>query len=381
MDIVSIVKRNTWIYRIYFYSVSLLVQLLKLFVKTDDRLILFVSFGGRYFNDNPKVLYDAMRLDPRFQDFELVWAFLKPESIEIDTKKISINSIDYIKTALRARCWITNVSMERGLNFTGKKTFYLHTTHTYLPKCMGLDDKLGPQFKTKCHFDCSCAQSEQERRWQMSGYGIEENKVLLSGYPKNDILCNYTKEQRDILRKKMNIRDGVKVILYAPTFRDEYYGAMKCPIDFKKWENVLGKEFMVLFRAHPVVANGTNIDPSTGFILDVSTYADNTELMIASDILISDYSGIFFEYAVQKKPMFCYAYDYDDYISHRELYFDIRQSLPGGMLNENGLLQAIKSDDYSTYNAVWEDFRKKYVTEFGHATEKCLDVIINNISI
>ena len=380
MDVVSIIKRSPIIYGIYYYSVSIIVRIIRLFVRTDPKLILFVSFGGRYFNDNPKILYEAMLRDKRFTDYQLVWAFLKPNEINICTKKISINSYEYIKTALRARCWITNVSIERGLNFTGKKTFYLHTTHTYLPKCMGYDDKKGKQFKTKCHFDCSCAQSILEKQWQMSGYGIDEDKVLLSGYPKNDLLCNYSISQRDLIREKFNLKKDSKVILYAPTFRDELYGAMKCPIDFKKWERILGDKYVVLFRAHPVVANGTKIDSSTGFIYDVSTYPDNAELMIASDILISDYSGIFFEYAVQKKPMFCYAYDYDEYVLHRELYFDIRDALPGGMMPEDELLDVIKSEDYAGFDKKWKEFRNNYVSEYGHATDNCLNKIIDSIA-
>ena len=379
MDIVSFVKRNHLIYEIYFSLFSLFVKVMKCFVKPDAHLILFVSFGGRYFNDNPKVLYDAMLKDSRFADYKLVWAFLKPQEIELKTPKININSIKYIITALKARCWVTNVSMERGLNFKGSKTFYFHTTHTYLPKCMGFDDHNGIKFKTKCNYDCSCAQSEQEKRWQMSGYGLNENQVFVSGYPKNDKLCSYTEAERNAIREKLHIKENAKVILYAPTFRDENYGAMKCPIDFKKWESILGKDFVLLFRAHPVVANATDLDTTTGFIIDVSTYPDNVELMIASDILISDYSGIFFEYAVQRKPMFCYAYDYDEYIKTRELYFDIRKELPGGMLNEEDLLHVIKTGCYSEFDNQWQSFRDNYVAEYGHSTEKCLDRIFDEI--
>ena len=119
------IKNSKWIYGIYHFSVSYLIKFLKLFVKTDEHLILFVSFGGRYYNDNPKILYEAMLDDNRFRGYKLVWAFLNPDMIDIKTSKIKINSLRYILTALKARCWVTNASMERGLNFIGKKTFYL----------------------------------------------------------------------------------------------------------------------------------------------------------------------------------------------------------------------------------------------------------------
>ena len=379
MDFVSIIKHSKWIYEIYHFSVSFIIKLLKAFVKTDEHLILFVSFGGRYFNDNPKVLYNAMLNDERYKGYKLVWAFLNPDLVDIKTPKIKINSFKYIFTALKARCWVTNTSMERGLNFTGKNTFYLHTTHTFLPKLMGYDCEKKAFSHTVYNFDCSCAQSEKEKRLQMSAYGMHDNQILISGYPKNDILCNYSVERYLELRRKLNLPNDKKVILYAPTYRDLNFAAMKCPVDFKKWESVLGHDFIVLFRAHPVVANATLIDSSSGFIFDVSGYPDNVDLMIASDILISDYSGIFFEYAVQKKPMFCYAYDYNDYIKDRNLYFDIRKVLPGGMMSEDKLLKTIKTGGFSEFESLWDKFRDDYVSEYGRATVLCLNKIIEAI--
>lgn len=382
MGLKSLIKKYTFLYKSYYYLVKLVVAIIKCFVKRDDKLILFVSYGGRYYNDSPKCIYEAMLKDKRFSGYSFIWAFIKPDEYDIPTRKVNINSISYFLTALKARCWVTNVSIERGLNFKGKHTFYFHTTHTTLPKLSGYD---GEDFKTgvyslyKIKYDCSCAQSLKEKELQKSMYDLRDDQILVSGYPKNDILCRYTEEQRNRIRTKLGIPDGKIVILYAPTYRDVYYGAMKCPVDFKKWESFLGENYVVLFRAHPVVANNTIIDSSTGFIYDESNYPDNSELMIAADILISDYSGIFFEYAVQKKPMFCYAYDYEDYIKHRQLYFDIRKMIPGGLMKEEDLLNTIKSGSYEIFESQWNQFRKDYVSEYGNATEKCLDTIFNNI--
>ena len=210
-------------------------------------------------------------------------------------------------------------------------------------------------------------------------WDVKADQVILSGYPKNDILCNYSEMYRKELRAKFNISPNTKLILYAPTFRGTSYADMKSPVDFKKWESILGREFVVFFRAHPAVANATTIDSSTGFVYDMSTYSDNAELMIASDILISDYSGIFFEYAVMKKPMFCYAYDYEEYIKIRKLYFDIRKMIPGGMMSEEELLETIKNGQYSGFESQWKKFRDDYVSEYGRATELCLNKIAEEI--
>lgn len=382
MRLKSLIKKYTFLYKFYYYIVTSIVVVLRRFVKKDKKLILFVSYGGRYFNDSPKCIYDAMLKDKRFSGYKLVWAFIKPDDIDLETPKININSFSYLFTAIKARCWVTNVSIERGLNIKGKHNFYFHTTHTTLPKLSGYD---GEDFKTgvyslyKIKYDCSCAQSPIEKEMQKSMYGLRDDQIIVSGYPKNDILCHYTTEQRKLIRVQLGIPEDKIAILYAPTYRDVYYGAMDCPVDFKKWETILGNRYVVLFRAHPVVSNNTNIDTSTGFMFDVSNYPDNSELMIASDILISDYSGIFFEYAVQKKPMFCYAYDYDEYVTQRHLYFDIRKKMPGGNMGEVELLNSIKEGKFGKFESQWNKFRDDYVSEYGNATAICLNAIYSKI--
>ena len=382
INIVSIVKNNRIVFFFYYYLVSTILRFIRLFIKTDKKLILFVSYGGRYFNDSPRCIYEAMLKDERYKDYKLVWAFLNPDSIEIKTPKVNITSFRYFITALKASCWVTNAVIERGLNFRGKNTFYLHTTHTTLPKLMGHDDKESGSFTLPCEFkyDCSCAQSEKEKQMQKSMFHLRDEQIIVSGLPKNDILCNYSEQARNDIRNRLGIPADKKAILYAPTYRDVKFGAMRCPVDFKHWESLLGKDFIVLFRAHPVVANETKIDSSTGFVFDVSSYPDNMELMIASDILISDYSGIFFEYGVQDKPMYCFAYDYDEYIKVRSLYFDIRDMIPGGHLVEEDLLETIKEGISKGDSALLKKFKEDYVAVYGNATEICLDVIYKNIA-
>ena len=122
-----------------------------------------------------------------------------------------------------------------------------------------------------------------------------------------------------------------------------------------------------------------NLPSDSSFVKDVSNYPYNTDLMAISDMLISDYSGIFFEYGVQEKPMFCYAYDYDEYTKSRKLYFDIRKEIPGGMMNEEELIDYIKNGDMKDIMNQTIAFRNKYTTVYGNATESCLNIIANAI--
>lgn len=359
----------------------LLINITRLFVRTDKNLILFVSTGGKCFNDSPRAIYEEMKKDNRFTAYRLVWAFRYPEQFSVKNS-IKIDTIRYYIVALRARCWITNVEIDRGIGFRGKNTYYFHTTHTTLPKMMGEHAVGQSNFQRigKHNYDCSCAQSQYEASLQQSMFSLDKSQILLSGYPKNDRLANSTEEDYIRIRNNLNLSNNKKVILYAPTYREGTSDKWLLEIDFKKWKKILEKQFIVLFRAHPSAVGHCNLDECEEFVRDVSGYPDNNDLMIASDILISDYSGIFFEFAVLERPMYCYAFDYETYVLKRQLYFDIRKEIPGGFLNENELLMRIKSGLSPKEADQLVRFREKYVAIYGHATEICVKNIYDHIA-
>ena len=375
--LIQLVKDSHFVYGCYYHFMNFVVKTIKLFVKPDDNLILFVSYGGRYFNDSPRCLYERMKVDTRFAGYKMVWAFREPDKFPEVGNKIRIDSINYFVTALKARCWITNVHIERGLDFKGDHTYYFNTAHTNIPKLseasVGGDKTFKSKAKNKCDF--FCVQSEFEKEL----FKESAKKVEVVGFPKNDILANYTLQQRLAIRKKLGIPERKRVILYAPTFREGYLRDRDVQVDFKKWEEVLGDEYLVYFRAHPVFACKVKLDPHSKFVVNMSAYTDNNDLMIASDVLISDYSGILTEFGIQDKPMFCYAYDYEDYVKTRGLYFDVRENLPGGYMNEDELLQYIKEGNRVEILNKVKEFRGKYIQEYGHATETSLDIIYDNI--
>lgn len=376
--IIQIVKSNKLVYLIYKYSLSVIVNIIKFFVKSDGKLILFTSYGGRYFNDSPRCIYEEMLGDVRFNEYTLIWAFRNPNEYSVD-KKVKIDTIAYFITALKARCWITNVNIERGIVFKGKNTYYFFTTHGTLPKLTGNDvvgkNLFGGDFKYQ--YDCSCAQSAIEKKYQMGMYGLKESQILMCGYPKNDRLSRCSEKDRLDIKKKFGFPIEKKIILYAPTFRDNIDSPLRCPLDIAKWRRQLGRDFILLFRGHPTVLNMMSIPSAQGFLYDVSGYPDNTDIMIISDYLVSDYSGIFFEYAVLHRPMYCFAYDYEAYQKERGLYFDIRQELPSG--DEDYIIEHIEKNGHQDIRIV-ERFINKYVTEYGNATRKAVDNIINSIA-
>lgn len=375
--LIQLVKDNRIVYSCYYFIMNVVVALLKFFVKPDNNLILFVSYGGRYFNDSPKCLYDRMLNDGRFQGYHLVWAFRDPSKFHEVKERVKIDSISYFITALKARCWITNVHIERGLDFKGRHTFYFNTAHTNIPKLseggVSGEKTFKSKAKTKCDF--FCVQSEFEKQL----FKESAKQVEAVGFAKNDMLASASPDNYYYLRKKLGVPEGKTVILYAPTFREGYLRGRDVQVDFVKWKEILGDQYIVWFRAHPVFACKVQVDKNSEFVIDMSSYPDNNDLMIAADVLISDYSGILVEFGVQDKPMFCYAYDFDDYVKTRGLYFDVREDLPGGYMNEDELLHYIKDGDKNEIMKKVKIFRSKYIQVYGHATETCLDIIYKNI--
>ena len=190
-----IVKYSFVVYSVYYVVGTLFLRLLKFFIKPDDKLILFSSFGGRKFDDSPKTLYELMLKDKRFGDYKLIWAFTNPDEVELsEDRKIKCDTLNYYVTALKARVWITNSSIERGLSFKGKNTFYFNTWHGTPLKKMGADisaDNQSFKGKTKNRCDVFLVQGEYEADIFSRVFTIEREKIRLIGLPRNDILIIY----------------------------------------------------------------------------------------------------------------------------------------------------------------------------------------------
>ncbi|MDR3069539.1 MAG: CDP-glycerol glycerophosphotransferase family protein [Propionibacteriaceae bacterium] len=387
IKLASFLKRNQLIYDIYFYVFSALLAIVRLFVRTDDRLILFISFGGKKYDDSPRALFEYMKADRHFADYRFVWAFHDVDAHEVPgAKKIKVDTPGYFLTALRARAWVTNSAVERGLRFKGRHTYYVNTWHGVPLKRLGNDQpaSLKSSFRRletgKHSYDTFLIQGEFDRKVLTSAYNISPKQFLMSGLPRNDVLANAGPDQRIQARARIGVPEGKKVILYAPTFREYLLDGLDVVlpshIDFQRWEAELGDDYVFLFRAHYEVARVTDFPAHSDFARDVSSYPELADLMIAADVLISDYSSIFFDFAILKRPMICYAYDYDEYESKRGLYFDVRKELPAAE-TEDGVLALVKQG-----NALRPQtfaFRGKFLGRYGCACETVADNIYQAI--
>lgn len=370
-------KHNLLLQKIYKVCMSGAFRFLGLFIATDPNLVLFSSFMGSKYNDSPKAIYDYMQSHQQYKKYRCVWAFEKPADYP-GLETVKMDSVRYFVTALRAKYWITNTNIERGLSFKKKKTVYLNTWHGIALKKIGNDcpGRKDYNFKT---LDYLCVSGNHDEQVFRSAFGAEENCYLRCGMPRNDVLWQATQQQKDQYREKLGIAPNKKVILYAPTWRDSADGgrsyAIKLPVDFAAWKAKLGKEYVVLFRAHHITTEVQDVQ-FDDFIRDVSDYPEVNDLMIAADMLITDYSAIAFDYAILCRPILCYAYDYETYLADRGTYFDIDEKYPmKSCRTQQELLEKIVTLDYEKESANTKVFRYAFVQYGKDATRQCVEKV------
>ena len=389
--ITNLLKYNKVVYRLYYYIMSACLHFLKLFIPVDNKLILFNSFAGRTYDDSPRAIFEALKVDPRFNDYKLVWAFHQPEKFQVEgAEKIKTDGLTYFKTAISARVWVTNSSVERGLRFKGENNFFFNTWHGTPLKLMGSDiSKDNQSFGNKRSkkvsvYDAFCSQSKYETKIFSKAFRIPIERFIEAGLPRNDVLANYTESQRQAIRSRLNIKPEQIVILYCPTFReydkDMSLGVvMAPPMDLKKWEQELGSGYILLMRAHYEVSKAMKVEEND-FVRNMTDYPNLNDLFIAADILISDYSSVFFDYSITAKPMLHFCYDYDKYSSKRGMYFDIRERISGGQ-EENQIIELIKNMDTAVETRKTISFRDEFVNFYGSATKAAVDRIVRELEL
>ena len=372
-----LIKHNSVVQFFYRHIMSFVFRFIGLFVRMDDKLILFNSYGGERYDDSSKVLYEAIIKDNRFADYHFVWAFdrlsnftrdLCPEVWNERTKLVTIDTLSYFVAALKAKVWITNVNIERGLHFKKKKTIYLNTWHGTGPK------KSGNAIKGRNDYDFSyvdilCVDGKHSRNSMVKWFNARDEHLLYSGRPREDELFTFDEETKKNTRADLGIPPNKKIILYMPTWREDGDRELSLPL----WEKRLSKDYVLLIRKHHFSKANSEIQKDD-FVFDVSKYHNVNELYWISDILISDYSSAFFDYGLLGKPMICFAYDYDQYEKETGFIMDLKNEFPNGIKKEEEqVIDFIQTMNYESESKKTKAYVDGYVTRPLCATKICLD--------
>ncbi|WP_367365376.1 CDP-glycerol glycerophosphotransferase family protein [Pediococcus parvulus] len=308
---------------VFLYIVKISFFLMHFFIKVDDNLVLFTSFSGRNFNDSPKTIFEALRQDKEFENFRYVWGFKKyKENFKWDQVKTSTWS--YFITLIRAKYWISNSSIDQLVPINSKKHVYINTWHGVPLKFLGKDEKrenfLTKNWYQKVQFDLLLSSGEYDNKLFHRIFPSCKN-IQITGLPRNICLSDASNKQKalEYVSKKITFDKQKKTILYAPTFRAKSInnrGVMTLPFS-KKALKRLSEQYNFLVRPHYFVEKIVPVNSIT----DVREL-DLNNLMQVSDILITDYSSIMFDYLNLNKPIILYTYDMYDYIKNNGTYIN-----------------------------------------------------------
>lgn len=370
-----LIKHIPFIQWLYQKIMSLVFRAMGLFIPLEDKLVLLSSYGGDQYSDSPKVLFEAMKSDPRFAGFHYIWAFGDPSKFDVPgAEKVKIDTLSYFKTALRAKVWITNVNIERGLHFKKKAQIYLNTWHGTGPKKGGNAVK-GRKDYDFSYVDIVCVDGKYARDVMVNWFNARDEHLQYSGRPREDELFTFTHDDTKRVRSALKIPNDKKVILYMPTWRE--YGNLE--LNTELWEKELSAEYVMLVRAHHFAKKGISVSGDR-FWIDVSSYPDVNDLYWISDVLISDYSSAFFDFGLLGKPMVCFGYDYEKYEAGNGFLMDLKNEFPSGIKRtEEDVIEFIRSMDYQDESNRCKSYVDGYVSHPGNATQMCIDKICEKL--
>lgn len=373
-----ILKHNYFIYQVFNFSVSSFLKVLGWFIKIDDKMIVFSGHTRKY-NDSPRTLYEYMLNNPKkYGQYKCVWALEDPENVDIPGNpiKVKTDTLKYFITTLKAKYWIACVNIERSLHYKKKGCRYLNTWHGTPLKHVG-NDAGGRKDYDFSSMDLFCYASDYEKDIYQRAFHTKDTAMIGTGLPRNDELYKTTEKEIAEIKTRLNIPNDKKVILYAPTWRDSTDNGKTCsikpPIEVKKWEKELQKDYIVLFRMHAYTNKLLGLE-FNDVLRDFSSYPNVNDLFKIADILISDYSASIVDFAILERPILCFAYDYERYSSDRGIYMDYTKDMPSGILKtEDEVLDSIKTMDYVEECGKTKVMLKNKLLHYGgNATEECL---------
>lgn len=223
--------------------------------------------------------------------------------------------------------------------------------------------------------------SESVVPYYAEAFGVDKSRVLPLGAPRADRFLSLDESEKAEIRKKINKKypecQGKKLVLYAPTFRDDEAEDKRLldSIDGAEFCRRLGDEYALLVRLHPQIHR---CEASVDGAVDVTDYEDAGELTIACDIMITDYSSVCMDAALIRKPLYFYAFDLEKYNADRSFYFDYKSYVPGAVAEDfSALLDMIERNAASDCAEKAESFR---TFNFGNpdcfAAKRVVDTIL-----
>ena len=372
-------------YVIFIGFVRLIIKFIYKFLPIYNNVILMKSYNGKSFSCNPKYLLDYLYYKGN-NELEFVLALNETKIEKYKYYKINIvrnKSLKYYWTYLTSKYIIINDFFNIYLPERTEQ-IYINTWHgggAYkkvgysLKSNLDYSKKLYYEWTHKC--DYMISSSLETSKAFIESFGLEENKILNIGMPRNDLFFCEEKVRKAniIVRKKYNIENKECIILYAPTWRDDNREIINeiSKLDvLKAFKKIKNERIKILIRAH---YNTTKYHTDNKCI-DVTDYPDMQELLCAADILITDYSSCMWDFSLMYKPCFIYATDIDQYKQERDFYTPMSEWPFPIATNTDELINNILNFNQKEYVQKVKQHHKDLGSfEDGHACERVCKLI------
>ncbi|SDH50662.1 CDP-glycerol glycerophosphotransferase [Sinosporangium album] len=338
-------------------------------------LVVFDSYAGSQFSCNPRAVFEALR--ERAPHLAAVWVTKDGQfAVPPGTRTVLAGSRDHYEAMARARYVVGNFGQQRWFDKRPGQT-YLQTWHGTPLKLMGYDLSARPYRRTEKldwmraevpKWDLLISPSPFATPLMRSAFGYQ-GEILEVGYPRNDVFFREDAAERARrTRRRLGVPEGGRVVLYAPTWRDDrYVAAGKClfdlELDLARLHAVLGDGVTVLVRAHYLVTQRRRqaLPPSA---IDVSRFPDIADLHLASDVLVTDYSSAMFDFANTRRPIVFFTYDLERYRDEvRGFYFDLEECAPGPVVRTSDeVIDVLRDLDAvaGRYGDAYTAFRERF---------------------
>lgn len=377
--------------RKFFYTLARLLP-------TASNTFFFQSYLARALSDSPRALYEYIaHHDPSAR---LVWS-VNDVNVPLlpNTLTVRPGSIAHYYFIARAKFIISNTGLADGFEKRSSQ-IHLQTWHGSPVKRVGRDKGIDDAQRVVRGTDDKKKLTGFARRVSMWDFLVAANslsanafntawrfggEMLCMGYPRNDALLDqqWVTEKRAEVRSLLNIPSDHTVALWAPTWTDDApkingRRLFTLPIDLNAVAQT--QNLTILVKLHYLVANQLD-DAGLGVkFINVSDWDDVNDLFPASDLLISDFSGVIPDYALTNKPIIIYAPHFDEYLATRGTYVDLETAGPGPVVRTEAELFERLSDLrwHEEFATRYEAFAKIYREyETGHASQAVYDRIVN----
>jgi CDP-glycerol glycerophosphotransferase len=334
--------------------------------------VLFESFQGKVIGDNPLDIF--LELKKRRTDLEFFWTVQKGKTTApAGAKAVVHGSREWLNLLATAKYLVNNTSFPWYFRKVAGQV-YLQTWHGTPLKRLNRDipgnnltaSYLNTMDREASYWDALISPSKYCTDIFPTAFNYS-GKIIESGYPRNDRLVKQPADVRARVRKALGVKDDKTwLVLYAPTWRDYNRSATG------KWQTVnyiepntkLPKGFQLAFRGHTNTHAAHNSSVAGGAI-DVTNYPDVTELYLAADVLVTDYSSVMFDFSVTGKPIIFLAPDISEYESKRGFYFDLSAEAPGPICsNSKEVIAALK--DIKQVSKSYAGKYKAWQAKFNH---------------